>query len=150
SYIGVMIDDLTTRGVTEPYRMFTSRAEYRLSLRADNADERLTAQGIELGLVGSLRADRFARYRDDLRRWRDRLQGVSLSPNEAGRHGLQLNHDGKRRSAYDLLAHPGVGIEEIKSIWPEFMEMEPLVSSAMEIEAGYAVYLERQHGDIQV
>lgn len=148
SYIGVMIDDLTTRGVTEPYRMFTSRAEYRLSLRADNADERLTPEGARLGLVGSRRAERFIAYETDLAMWRERLQAVSVTPNEADQYGLKLNRDGQRRNAYELLAHPDLTMVDVKRIWTEFSSIQPRVSDALEIEAGYAVYIDRQQGDI--
>ncbi len=148
SYIGVMIDDLTTRGVTEPYRMFTSRAEYRLSLRADNADERLTPEGIRLGLVGEARTRRFSAYAADLAVCRDRLKTVFVTPNEADQYGLKLNRDGQRRSAYDLLAHPDLGLADVKRIWSEFASVQPRVAEALEIEAGYAVYLDRQQSDI--
>ncbi|CAD7049162.1 tRNA uridine-5-carboxymethylaminomethyl(34) synthesis enzyme MnmG [Pseudorhizobium endolithicum] len=149
SYIGVMIDDLTTRGVTEPYRMFTSRAEYRLSLRADNADERLTREGLRLGIVGSAREERFGAYEAQLDVWRERLKNISMTPNEAAKHGLALNRDGQRRSAYDLLAYPDVTMETLSSIWEELKEMGPRVGEALAIEATYSVYLDRQQGDIQ-
>ena len=148
SYIGVMVDDLTTKGVTEPYRMFTSRAEYRLSLRADNADQRLTPDGLKLGIVGSARKERFRCYKEQLDRWRDCLKNLSLTPNEAVAHGLNLNRDGQRRSAYELMAYPEVKIETLQSIWKSLREIEPKVVEALEIEAGYAVYLDRQQGDI--
>ena len=148
SYIGVMVDDLTTKGVTEPYRMFTSRAEYRLSLRADNADQRLTPEGLKLGIVGSAREERFRSYEEQLDRWRDCLKNLSLTPNEAVAHGLNLNRDGQRRSAYELLAYPEVTTERLQSIWESLREIEPKVAEALDIEAGYAVYLDRQHGDI--
>lgn len=148
SYIGVMIDDLTSRGVTEPYRMFTSRAEYRLSLRADNADERLTPVGVELGLVSTARKDRFERYRKDLADWRSQLTGVSLTPNEAERFGINLNRDGQRRTAMDLLAYPNIDPDRIRAIWPELHAMSERTAAALKIEAGYAVYLDRQESDI--
>ncbi len=148
SYIGVMIDDLTSRGVTEPYRMFTSRAEYRLSLRADNADERLTPVGFELGLVSTARKERFERYRKDLADWRSQLAGVSLTPNEAERFGINLNRDGQRRTAMDLLAYPDIDPDRIRAIWPELHAMSERTAAALKIEAGYAVYLERQENDI--
>jgi tRNA uridine 5-carboxymethylaminomethyl modification enzyme len=149
SYIGVMVDDLTSRGVTEPYRMFTSRAEFRLSLRADNADMRLTSLGIELGLVGSARATRFASYVSEMDAGRDQLQSLSTTPNEAARHGLHLNKDGQRRSAYEILSYPDSSIGSLRHIWPELGAIAPRIAEALEIEAGYAVYMERQANDIR-
>lgn len=149
SYIGVMVDDLTSRGVTEPYRMFTSRAEFRLSLRADNADMRLTQLGIELGLVGSARAEKFASYLGDMDMGREKLKALSTTPNEAARHGLHLNKDGQRRSAYEILSYPDSSIESLCSIWPDLGAISPRIAEALEIEAGYAVYMERQANDIR-
>lgn len=149
SYIGVMIDDLINRGVTEPYRMFTSRAEFRLSLRADNADMRLTGLGIEFGLVGKDRAERFSAYVKALNSGRDQLRSLSLTPNEAAQHGLHLNKDGQRRSAYEILSHPDMEIAGLARIWGELSGLLPKVAEALEIEAGYAVYMERQANDIR-
>lgn len=149
SYIGVMIDDLINRGVTEPYRMFTSRAEFRLSLRADNADMRLTGLGIELGLVGRDRAERFSAYVEAFDSGRNRLRSLSLTPNEAGQHGLHLNRDGQRRSAYEILSHPEMEIARLAQIWGELSAISPKVAEALEIEAGYAVYMDRQANDIR-
>lgn len=149
SYIGVMIDDLINRGVTEPYRMFTSRAEFRLSLRADNADMRLTALGIELGLVGQDRSVRFSAYVEAINSGRDQLRALSLTPNEAARYGLHLNKDGQRRSAYEILSHPDMEISRLTQIWKELSDLSPKVAAALEIEAGYAVYMERQANDIR-
>lgn len=149
SYIGVMIDDLINRGVTEPYRMFTSRAEFRLSLRADNADMRLTALGIELGLVGRDRSSRFSAYVEAINSGRDQLRALSLTPNEAARHGLHLNRDGQRRSAYEILSHPDMEISRLAQIWEELSNLSPKVAAALEIEAGYAVYMDRQANDIR-
>ena len=119
AYLGVMIDDLVTRGVTEPYRMFTSRAEYRLSLRADNADQRLTNLGVGIGCVGAARRAAFAAKAAALDDARALLQRFHLTPNEAARHGLKINQDGLRRSAFDLLSLPDATIESLKRIWPE-------------------------------
>lgn len=147
AYIGVMVDDLVTRGVSEPYRMFTSRAEFRLSLRADNADDRLTPRGLALGLVGETRAARFTLRRERLEAARARLQGLSLTPDAAARHGLAVNRDGVRRTAYDLLAYAEVDIARLGGIWPELGAIDRASAAALEIEARYAVYLERQARD---
>ncbi|WP_075853791.1 tRNA uridine-5-carboxymethylaminomethyl(34) synthesis enzyme MnmG [Rhizobium hainanense] len=148
SYIGVMIDDLTSRGVAEPYRMFTSRAEYRLSLRADNADVRLTPVGLALGCVGFGRAARFGRYMKKLEQTRDQLRSLTVTPNEAEKAGMHLNKDGQRRSAYELLSHPGQSVENLSRLWPELGSIERNVAEAIEIEAAYAVYMDRQTADI--
>jgi len=148
SYIGVMIDDLTTRGVSEPYRMFTSRAEYRLSLRSDNADQRLTPLGLSLGCVGSKRQEAFAEWQAALNAATQSLKSVSLTPNEAAQHDLKLNQDGVRRSAYDLLAHSHIDMGRLSKIWPQFNSLDAKVREQVEIEASYAVYLERQEADI--
>ncbi|MDX3977778.1 tRNA uridine-5-carboxymethylaminomethyl(34) synthesis enzyme MnmG [Shinella sp.] len=148
SYIGVMLDDLTSRGVTEPYRMFTSRAEYRLSLRADNADVRLTPLGLALGLVGPERERRFGDWSNAMRLAREQLHALTLSPNEAAGHGLKINQDGVRRSAYDLLAHPDIDYARLAAVWPELQHVAPRVRDAVEIEAAYSVYMNRQEKDI--
>ncbi|MDL2399772.1 tRNA uridine-5-carboxymethylaminomethyl(34) synthesis enzyme MnmG [Rhizobium mayense] len=148
SYIGVMIDDLTSRGVAEPYRMFTSRAEYRLSLRADNADVRLTPLGISIGCVGGNRASRFGGYMEKLDQARIQLKGLSVTPSEAEKAGLHLNKDGQRRSAYDLLSYPGQSVESLSNLWPELQSVDRRVVDAVEIEAAYAVYMDRQTSDI--
>jgi tRNA uridine 5-carboxymethylaminomethyl modification enzyme len=147
-YLAVMIDDLVTRGVTEPYRMFTSRAEYRLTLRADNADQRLTDKGIALGCVGATRRRRHGEKMAALASAREFAQSVSLTPNEGGRHGLALNKDGQRRSAFELLSHPHIGIAELSRIWPRFAEFAPNIAEQLEIDAKYDVYLSRQAADI--
>ena len=149
AYIGVMIDDLVTRGVTEPYRMFTSRAEYRLTLRADNADQRLTAKGIALGCVGPGRARRHAAKMAALDSARALAKSVSLTPNEAQKHGLALNRDGQRRTAFELLAFPNVGIADIARIWPRFAALAPKIAEQLEIEAKYDVYMQRQAADVE-
>jgi len=147
-YLGVMIDDLVTRGITEPYRMFTSRAEYRLTLRADNADQRLTDKGIALGCVGSARSLRHRAKMAALNAAKIQTRSLSLTPNEAGRHGLALNKDGQRRSAFELLAYPEVGWPEIRSIWPELSAIDPAIAVHLEIDAKYDVYLKRQTADV--
>ncbi|WP_319518404.1 tRNA uridine-5-carboxymethylaminomethyl(34) synthesis enzyme MnmG [uncultured Martelella sp.] len=148
SYIGVMIDDLTSRGVAEPYRMFTSRAEYRLTLRADNADERLTPLALSLGIASPDRRKRFERYTTELSEAREALKARSLTPNEAATYGLKLNQDGQRRTAYDLLAYPDQDFQSLVGIWPELGGTRNVVRNAIEIEAAYAVYLDRQAADI--
>lgn len=148
SYIGVLVDDLVTRGVTEPYRMFTSRAEFRLSLRVDNADERLTAWGVGLGLVGSERERHFRASARQVEELRERLRSLSLTPQEAERIGLQLNRDGIRRSAYQLLSYPDIGFEQLASAWPELAGYPPSVSARVTADATYAVYLDRQAAEI--
>jgi len=149
SYIGVMIDDLVTRGVTEPYRMFTSRAEYRLALRADNADQRLTQAGIEANVVGPERAIAHTAKMQALDSARATLRALSLTPDEADRHGLKLNRDGQRRSAWSLLSHPDIGLDRLAAVWPELTRFEPRIARQVEIEAAYDVYLKRQESDVQ-
>jgi tRNA uridine 5-carboxymethylaminomethyl modification enzyme len=148
SYLGVMIDDLVTHGVSEPYRMFTSRSEYRLSLRVDNADERLTPRGAALGCVGAVRATHFAASQEDLSRARARLDALCLTPNEAAGHGLALNRDGLRRSAFQLLSYPEIGWERLAGIWPDLAEVPPRIAERLRTDATYAVYLDRQQADI--
>jgi tRNA uridine 5-carboxymethylaminomethyl modification enzyme len=148
AYLAVMIDDLVTRGVTEPYRMFTSRAEYRLTLRADNADQRLTARGIAFGCVGPSRRSRHASKMAALEAARDFARSVSLTPNEADRHGLALNKDGQRRSAFELLSYPNISIADLAKIWPRFGDLPPKIAEQVEIDAKYDVYLSRQAADI--
>jgi tRNA uridine 5-carboxymethylaminomethyl modification enzyme len=147
-YLAVMIDDLVTRGVTEPYRMFTSRAEYRLTLRADNADQRLTNRGIAIGCVGPTRAIRHAEKMAALAQAHAYASSVSLTPTQANRHGLALNQDGQRRSGFELLSHPNIGVPELARIWPDFNQMPRKIAEQLEIDAKYAVYLDRQAADI--
>jgi tRNA uridine 5-carboxymethylaminomethyl modification enzyme len=148
-YLGVMIDDLVTRGVSEPYRMFTSRAEFRLTLRADNADQRLTDKGITLGCVGSVRAEHHRAKMAALAVSRETAKALSVTPTEASRHGIALNQDGQRRTAFELLSYPGVGIADLARIWPEFAALCPEIAAHIEIDAKYAVYLERQAADVE-
>ena len=148
AYLGVMVDDLVTRGVSEPYRMFTSRAEFRLSLRADNADERLTPLGETLGLVGSTRSAAFARRRAALEAARALLHAVALSPSEADRHGIALNRDGVRRTAFDLLSRPELDLDRLTAVWPQLAAIPPGLRETVETDARYAVYLDRQASDV--
>jgi tRNA uridine 5-carboxymethylaminomethyl modification enzyme len=148
-YLGVMIDDLVTRGITEPYRMFTSRAEYRLTLRADNADQRLTDKGINLGCVGPARSQRHRAKMAALNAAKARAQSLRLTPNEAARYGLSLNRDGQRRSAFELLAYPEIGWEQVRSIWPELSAVDLGIAVHLEIDAKYDVYLKRQIADVE-
>jgi tRNA uridine 5-carboxymethylaminomethyl modification enzyme len=148
AYIGVLIDDLVTRGISEPYRMFTSRAEYRLSLRADNADQRLTPIGIAAGIVGAARARAFSAKMSRLAAGRALARGLSLTPSEAARHGLVVRQDGVRRTAGDLLALPGVDLARLATFWPELRAVGAEVAEQLEIDAHYSGYLERQEADV--
>ena len=143
-----MIDDLVTRGVTEPYRMFTSRAEYRLTLRADNADQRLTPKGVAIGCVGQERAAAFGAKAAALDVGRRLARALSVTPPEAARHGLALNQDGQRRSAMDLLSYPNIDFADIARIWPELGQIAPEIAQQIEIDAKYSVYLDRQAADV--
>ena len=148
AYIGVMIDDLITRGVSEPYRMFTSRAEYRLTLRADNADQRLTPKAIALGAASVSRETRFTGKMAALETTRSQVQGLTLTPNEAKAHGLAVNADGKRRTASELLAYPDIAWNDLAPIWPELNDVAPDIVEQIEIDALYAGYIDRQQADI--
>lgn len=148
AYIGVMIDDLVTLGTAEPYRMFTSRAEYRLLLRADNADRRLTPVGLSAGCVGSERAAAFATKDAALAEARARFEAATVTPNAAAEQGWALNRDGVRRSAFELLGHPEVGRERVLAAWPELAATRADVLEQLEIESRYAGYLSRQERDI--
>ncbi|MDE2487460.1 MAG: tRNA uridine-5-carboxymethylaminomethyl(34) synthesis enzyme MnmG [Alphaproteobacteria bacterium] len=147
AYIGVLIDDLVTRGVTEPYRMFTSRAEFRLTLRADNADQRLTGKGLDLGVVGPARARAFGEKAKALEAARARAEAMSLTPAEAARAGLPVKADGQRRNLVQLLAYPSIGFDDLARIWPEIAAWPEPVREQVEIDAAYAGYLDRQAAD---
>lgn len=148
-YIGVMIDDLVTLGVTEPYRMFTSRAEYRLLLRADNADQRLTPLGLSIGCVGNERAAVFADKQQKLEQARVQVHGLQALPVELERRGFKVNQDGVKRSAHDLMRYPDITFAALTTIWPELAEIEPDIAEQIEIDARYAGYIQRQEADIQ-
>ncbi len=148
-YLGVMVDDLVTRGVSEPYRMFTSRAEYRLTLRADNADQRLTDRGIALGCVGPERSRAHRAKMAAIDAARSMALTLTVTPNEAARHGLALRKDGHRRSAFELLSYPGIGIGDLARIWPSLGELDPKIAEQIEIDAKYEVYLSRQAADVE-
>ncbi|UNE55615.1 tRNA uridine-5-carboxymethylaminomethyl(34) synthesis enzyme MnmG [Bartonella machadoae] len=148
AYIGVMVDDLVSRGVCEPYRMFTSRAEFRLSLRSDNADVRLTPLAQQWGIVSKMRWDCYKQKQQRLDQARSICQALFLTPKEASAYGLQVNQDGVRRSAYDFLAYPHITIECLSQFWPQLQSIDSKTVESLEIEAQYAVYLERQAQDI--
>ncbi len=148
SYLGVMIDDLTTRGVTEPYRMFTSRAEYRLRLRADNADQRLTPIGIDVGLVGDYRRKVFQDRARDLADARAAFKSASASPHELQRQGLRVKQDGRARSAFDVLGFPTVLLNDVLSIWPQLAEHAKPILEQVAVDASYAVYVDRQDAEV--
>jgi tRNA uridine 5-carboxymethylaminomethyl modification enzyme len=147
-YLGVMIDDLVTRGVTEPYRMFTSRAEFRLRLRADNADQRLTPKGLEIGCVDTIRSRSFSSKINDLQHSAHILSSILISPSEAERNGIEINKDGRRRTAFELLSYPGMTFERLASIWPQLGLVAPAIRGQVEVDARYASYLRRQDSDV--
>ena len=149
SYLGVMIDDLVTRGVTEPYRMFTSRAEFRLTLRADNADQRLTPQGLAIGCVKAERTQAFDAKLQALAAARQLMHGCKATPNEAARHGMSVSQDGLRRSAFELLSYPSVEWGMLQSLWLEIASVPEAIRPQIEADARYAVYLDRQASDIE-
>jgi len=147
-YLGVMVDDLVTRGVSEPYRMFTSRAEFRLKLRADNADQRLTGAGIALGCVGRERQAHFEAKTRALSEGLSLLNQLSLTPTEAARHGLTVNRDGRRRTAFELLSFPDISFDHLMPIWPELGSLAPQIAAQLGVDARYAAYLRRQDEDV--
>lgn len=149
AYIGVLIDDLTTRGAPEPYRMFTSRAEYRLWLRADNADQRLTDRGIDAGCVGLERFTAWTRKSEALRTARMLANNLKATPNELLKQGVSVNQDGIRRSAADLLGYPHVSWEQLAALWPEMKSIEPVIREQIEIDALYSGYMDRHRTDIE-
>jgi len=148
SYLGVMVDDLVTRGVSEPYRMFTSRAEFRLHLRSDNADQRLTPQAMTIGLVGEARTAHFTERQSQLTAGRTMLQTLSTSPTNARKAGLMVNADGQQRTAFELLSYPDMSVDKLVPLWPELSSLTPSVVEQLTVDAQYAVYLERQQADI--
>ncbi|MFM1958625.1 MAG: hypothetical protein RL588_142 [Pseudomonadota bacterium] len=149
AYIGVLIDDLVTRGVTEPYRMFTSRAEFRLTLRADNADQRLTDRGLDLGCIGAMRAAAWGVRREELAAARRQAAELVLTPAQAAREGLPVKADGQRRNLSELLAYPTIGFEDLARIWPQIRAWSPAVREQVEIDAAYSGYLDRQAADAE-
>jgi tRNA uridine 5-carboxymethylaminomethyl modification enzyme len=148
AYIGVMVDDLTSRGISEPYRMFTSRAEFRLSLRADNADERLTPLAARLGIASTQRMQRYEHVMKHLDEARQLAKSLTMTPNEAARHGLEINRDGVRRSGYDLLSYPDVDVAWLARIDSRFAAIDGKTAERLETEAKYSVYLDRQKTDV--
>lgn len=150
-YLGVMVDDLITKGVDEPYRMFTSRSEYRLYLRADNADARLTAKGYEIGCVGEYRYSVFKSKSAQTETWRDRLNALFITPNELNdRYNIKTKKDGQRRSAFNVLSYADVSRETLIQIWPELAEIPDDICQQLETESKYAGYLKRQQADIEI
>ena len=149
SYIGVMIDDLTTRGVTEPYRMFTSRAEFRLSLRADNADQRLTPKGIEAGFVGDTRKERFEDKMERLTAGKNLMESMDFTPKDVASLGIKISNDGARRTPYQLLAFPDVTFDTVLSLDDRLSDIDPDTRVQLSRDALYANYIARQERDVE-
>ena len=148
-YIGVLVDDLIDRGTQEPYRMFTSRAEYRLHLRADNADQRLTPRGVTAGLIGAPRAAAFQMKMTALEIGRAQLNALAMTPSALKARGVNINQDGVRRSAFEILAYPDVNFTRLSQLWPELARISAPIKMQLEIEATYKGYMERQEADIR-
>ncbi|MEM7568247.1 MAG: tRNA uridine-5-carboxymethylaminomethyl(34) synthesis enzyme MnmG [Pseudomonadota bacterium] len=148
SYIGVMVDDLVTRGTREPYRMFTSRAEYRLRLRADNADQRLTPKAIEGGYCSAARADAFHVKQSAVSALTEQLHARDLTPQKAAAHGLKVNQDGKRRTAAALLSHPNITFMDLERVWPELSDYPEAIRAQVAVDCQYSVYVARQDADV--
>lgn len=149
AYIGVLADDLVTKGTNEPYRMFTSRAEYRLILRADNADQRLTRLGMDVGCISSERANAFVAKEKAIAEAKERMHALSATPQELAKYDIKVNMDGQRRSAMALLGYPDTPLSKVQEIWPELRDIQGAVAEQVEIEGRYAGYLERQEADIR-
>jgi tRNA uridine 5-carboxymethylaminomethyl modification enzyme len=148
AYIGVMIDDLVTLGTREPYRMFTSRAEYRLMLRADNADQRLTDRGLDIGCIASTREHAWGAKKSALNAAKTEVSELTETPNGLAKFDIKINQDGVRRSAYDLLAYPDIDFDTLTKVWPQLGELDPAIKEQVSIDAQYKGYLDRQAADI--
>ncbi|MEQ8389973.1 MAG: tRNA uridine-5-carboxymethylaminomethyl(34) synthesis enzyme MnmG [Thalassospira sp.] len=148
AYIGVMIDDLVTLGTREPYRMFTSRAEYRLMMRADNADQRLTDRGVDIGCIASAREQVWGAKKAALHTAKDQVSNLAETPNALAKFGIKINQDGVRRSAYDLLAYPDIDFSTIVKVWPQLEDLDPAIKEQVAIDAQYKGYLDRQAADV--